>query len=82
MDRAYVKVGGQGIKLGKPKGTIQKSKFDADKGKIQELLYLGLSVRKIAKYFGYHNHITLNTYVNKRGLRQKQITDHPDQSLG
>jgi DNA invertase Pin-like site-specific DNA recombinase len=63
----------QGIKLGKPKGTIQKSKFDNDQEKIKELLDLGLSVRKIARYFGYHNHISLNTYVNKRGLRQKQI---------
>lgn len=63
----------QGIQLGKPKGTIQKSKFDADKEKIKELLDLGLSVRKIARYFGYRNHIALNTYVNKRGLRR--LTD-------
>ncbi len=61
----------QGIKLGKPEGTIQKSKFDRDREKIKELLDLGLSVRKIAKYFGYHNHISLNTYVKKRGLRQQ-----------
>lgn len=60
----------QGIQLGKPKGTIQKSKFDNDQEKIKELLDLGLSVRKIARYFGYNNHIALNTYVNKRGLRQ------------
>jgi DNA invertase Pin-like site-specific DNA recombinase len=61
---------GQGIKLGKPKGTIQKSQFDQDREKIVELLNLGLSVRKIARYFGYSNHISLNTYVNRRGLRQ------------
>jgi DNA invertase Pin-like site-specific DNA recombinase len=61
----------QGVKLGKPRGTIQKSKFDQDKEKIKELLDLGLSVRKIAKYFGYHNHIALNTYVKKRELRQQ-----------
>jgi DNA invertase Pin-like site-specific DNA recombinase len=60
----------QGIKLGKPRGTIQKSKFDNDQEKIIELLSLGLSVRKIARYFGYSNHIALNTYVNKRNLRQ------------
>ena len=29
----------QGIRLGKPKGTIQKSKFDKDLIKIKELLY-------------------------------------------
>jgi DNA invertase Pin-like site-specific DNA recombinase len=58
-----------GIKLGKPKGTIQKSKFDPHKDKISELLTLGLSVRKISKFLGYTNHIALNTYVNKRGIR-------------
>jgi DNA invertase Pin-like site-specific DNA recombinase len=30
----------QGISLGKPKGTIQKSKFDADRDRIEELLDL------------------------------------------
>lgn len=60
----------QGIRLGKPKGTIQKSKFDQDIVKIKELLSLGLSVRKIAIFLGYTNHIGLNTYVKKRQLRQ------------
>lgn len=60
----------QGVKLGKPKGTIQKSKFDADRERIKELLSLGLSVRKIAKLLGYSNHLSLNTYINKRKLRQ------------
>lgn len=41
----------QGIRLGKPKGTIQKSKFDHNVDKITELLNLGLSVRKIAIFF-------------------------------
>ena len=58
----------QGIKLGKPKGTIQKSKFE-NIDRIKELLKLGLSVRKIAKLLGYNNHISLNTYVNKRKIR-------------
>jgi len=60
----------QGIKLGKPKGTIQKSKFDQDVDKIKELLEMGLSVRKIAKFLGYNNHIGLNTYINKRQLKK------------
>lgn len=60
----------QGIKLGEPKGTVQKSKFDKDIVKINELLALGLSVRKIANYLGYSNHIGLNTYVTKRNLRE------------
>ncbi len=58
----------QGQRLGKPKGTIQKSKFDKDLSRIQELLGYGLSVRKIAKMLGYSSHIALNTYINKRGL--------------
>ena len=60
----------QGITLGKPKGTIQKSKFDTDAERIKELLKLGLSVRKIAKLLGYSNHLALNTYINKRHLRE------------
>lgn len=59
----------QGIVLGKPKGTIQNSKFDKDLPRIKELLLLGLSVRKIAKVLGYKNHLSLNTYINKRNLR-------------
>ena len=59
----------QGIQLGKPKGTIQKSKFDNDLDKIKELLNLGLSVRKIAIFLGYTNHIGLNTYIKKRGIK-------------
>ncbi|GGI90709.1 recombinase family protein [Legionella impletisoli] len=62
----------QGIRLGKPKGTIQKSKFDKDVEKIKELLNLGLSVRKIANFLGYTNHIGLNNYVRKRNLRNKE----------
>ena len=64
----------QGIQLGKPKGTIQKSKFDKDVVKIKELLGLGLSVRKIANFLGYSNHIGLNEYINKRNLKNKDKT--------
>lgn len=60
----------QGIKLGKPKGTIQLSKFDQDRPRIEELLRLGLSVRKTAKLLGYSNHIGLNTYIKKRNIRE------------
>ncbi|WP_341757363.1 recombinase family protein [Candidatus Tisiphia endosymbiont of Ditula angustiorana] len=59
----------QGQILGKPIGSIQKSKFDKDVSKIKELLKLGLSVRKISKFFGYNNHISLNTYIQKRKLK-------------
>ena len=60
----------QGQTLGKPKGTLQKSKFDNEAERIKELLGYGLSVRKIAKLLGYSSHIALNTYINKRGLKQ------------
>jgi DNA invertase Pin-like site-specific DNA recombinase len=60
----------EGVSLGKPKGTIQKSKFDLQRDKIEELLGLGLSVRKIAKILGYNNHIGLNNYVKKRNIRE------------
>lgn len=60
----------QGMRLGKAIGTIQRSKFDKDVEKIKELLQLGLSVRKIARFMGYSNHISLNTYVKKRGIRK------------
>lgn len=60
----------QGIQLGKPKGTLQKSKFDKDLSKIKELLGYRLSVRKIANVLGYNNHIALNTYINKRNIRE------------
>ena len=59
----------QGVQLGKPKGTLQKSKFDKDLVKIKELLGYGLSVRKIANVLGYNSHIALNTYINKRNIR-------------
>ena len=60
----------QNIKLGKPMGTMQKSKFDQDSGRIKELLGLGVSVRKAASILGYNNHIALNTYIKKRGLKK------------
>jgi len=69
-----------GISLGKPKGTIQKSKFDLQRDKIEELLAVGLSVRKIAKVLGYNNHIGLNNYVKKRNIREDVVAnaDHSE----
>lgn len=61
----------QGQILGKPKGTIQKSKFDKDIERIKELLGYGLSIRKIARVLGYTNHIALNTYINKRNVKSQ-----------
>lgn len=61
----------QGRTLGKPKGTIQASKFDADRERIEELLLAGLSGRKIAETLKYPNAIGLNKYIRRRGLRQR-----------
>lgn len=62
-----------GIALGKPIGTIQKSKFDEHRDKIEELLAMGMSVRKIAKLLGYNNHIGLNNYVKKRDIKEQVL---------
>lgn len=62
----------QGIRLGKPKGTIQKSMYDKDLEIIKGWLTLGLSGRKISQNLGYGSYISLNTYLNKRGLRKKK----------
>jgi len=61
----------QGIQLGKPKGTIQKSMYDKDIDTIKAWLALGLSGRKISKNLGYGTYISLNTYLNKRKLREQ-----------
>jgi len=63
----------KGIRLGKPKGTVQKSMYDADLEKIKEWLELGLSGRKISKNLGYGSYISLNTCLKKRNLRQLQL---------
>ncbi len=67
----------QGQTLGKPKGTIQRSKFDQHIEQIKALLEIGLSVRKIAKVLGYNHHIALNTYINKRQIRSSKIATKP-----
>lgn len=60
-----------GIKLGKPKGTVQESKFDEQRERIEELLGLGVSIRRIAyKHLGLKSHNGLSTYIQKRGLRK------------
>jgi len=56
----------KGIKLGKPRGTLQKSKFDKDIERVKELLSLGVSIRKSSKILGYPNHIGLSNYIRTR----------------
>lgn len=71
----------QGQTLGKPKGTIQRSKFDQHVEQIKALLEIGLSVRKIAKVLGYNHHIALNTYINKRQIRSLKVAAKPLKNL-
>ncbi len=61
----------QGQVLGKPKGTIQKSKFDKDLPLIKEYLKDGVSIRRISKNLGYNNHIGLNNYIRSRKIKQQ-----------
>jgi len=68
----------KGIKLGKPKGTVQKSIFDDEKEKIVELLGLGLSYQKVVdKHLGYGSASTLHTYIKKRDLLSAWVDYNP-----
>jgi len=58
----------QGITLGKPKGTIQGSKYDIHREKIEELLGYGVPVAKIASVIGVGSRQSLSTYINKRNI--------------
>ena len=69
----------QGQILGKPKDTLQKSKFDQNLEKNQRITRLWALGRKIARVLGYTSHIALNTYINKRerGLHQTVEARNP-----
>jgi len=60
----------QGIKLGKPIGTIQESIYDKDHDRIVELLELGVSIRHIATHhLEYGSPSSLHYYVTTRDLK-------------
>ncbi len=60
----------QGILLGKPKGTIQKSMYDKDRNRIVELLKLGVSIRHISlHHLDYGSTSSLHYYVTTRNLK-------------
>lgn len=57
----------KGIKLGKPKGTLQDSMYDKDQGKIFELHKLGVPLRKIIDtHLGYGKYWSVKNYIDKR----------------
>jgi DNA invertase Pin-like site-specific DNA recombinase len=62
----------QGVVLGKPRGTLQRSIYDKDRARIIELLSLGVSARRISTHhLGYGYPSNLNYYINTRNLRNK-----------
>ena len=61
----------KGVKLGKPKGTIQGSIYDKDREKIKELHELGVSLTNISKkHLGYGTIKSLSEYVKNKLYRE------------
>lgn len=59
-----------GVLLGKPKGTIQKSMYDKDRARIEELLQHGLPQKRIIEiHLGYGTTKSLSHYVRTRRLK-------------
>ena len=57
----------KGIKLGKPKGTLQKSMYDKDHDRIQHLYKIGVPLKKIIEtHLGYGKYLALKTYIEKK----------------
>lgn len=57
----------KGIKLGKPKGTLQRSMYDKDQEKIFHLHKLGVPLHKIiSTHLGYGKYWSLKQYIEKR----------------
>lgn len=57
----------KGIKLGKPKGTIQASMYDKDKDKILELYKLGVPINKIIiTHLKYGKYTSLKQFIDRQ----------------
>lgn len=57
----------KGLKLGKPKGTIQSSMYDKDRERIFHLHKMGVPINTIIKtHLGYGKYISLRDYIRKR----------------
>ena len=68
----------QGVVLGKPKGTIQKSMYDKDRERIEELLMLGVPQKRIVEYhLGYGTTKSLSYYIKTRGLSKQTESSKP-----
>ena len=58
---------GKGKKLGRPKGSLGRSKLDGKTGEIKRLLALGVSKGAIARIMGV-GRTTVNNFIKSRGL--------------
>ena len=58
----------RGVKLGKPVGTIQKSKLDGREDAIRHFLQHRVPIAAIARMLGVHR-ITLTDFINSRKLK-------------
>tara|TARA_B100000586_G_C20111441_1_gene430154 strand:- start:2466 stop:3098 length:633 start_codon:yes stop_codon:yes gene_type:complete len=62
----------KGIKLGKPKGVIQQSKYDTDKDRIFHLYELGVPINSIINtHLNYGQYQSLKRYIEKRYKKQE-----------
>lgn len=62
----------QGVTLGKPKGTVQKSIYDKDRKRIEALLQQGVPQKRIIEtHLGYGTTKSLSYYVRTRELQQE-----------
>lgn len=60
----------QGVKLGRKKGQLVKSKFDEHREKIEELYKLGLSCKKIVNYINVGTQQSLSSYIKSRNIQR------------
>jgi DNA invertase Pin-like site-specific DNA recombinase len=64
----------RGIILGKPKGIIQKSMYDKDKDKIENLYQLGVPLNTIINtHLKYGGYLSLKYYISKRMEKNKVL---------
>ena len=64
----------KGIKLGKPKGTLQKSMYDRDQEKIFHLHKLGVPLHKIiTTHLRYGKYLSLKEYIEKRYVEEEKL---------
>ena len=70
----------KGTKLGKPKGTLQKSMYDKDFKRIEHLYELGVPTKTIIEtHLKYGKYLSLKVYINKKIKNNLQAVADYDQ---